>query len=153
MTTHSTTAQVALYGEPWADRFTRIRTAYGLSQGTLAATVGLSAPMVSQLASGQRVKISNPAVLARIVFLEEHLTDPGVAGGDRARIEEVLAEVRGSTPLLRTTSVSATLDRAAAVEWMRAHGEPGDLTALADAALERGATAIADALREAGRAD
>ena len=48
-----------------------VREAYGLSQRALAQTLGLSAPMLSQLASGQRIKIGSPAVYARLVMLEE----------------------------------------------------------------------------------
>ncbi len=153
MTTHSTTAQEELYGESWATRFARIRAAYGLSQGKLAQTLGLSAPMVSQLASGQRVKISNPAVLARIVALEEHLTDAGVVSGDSAHLARVLEEVSGTAPLLRTTVASPTADRANAVRWLRGNGSPEDLTSLAEVATDRGAVALAAVFRDAARTD
>ena len=68
--------QLAIYGESWADRFGRLLTGFGLSQSRLAAVIGLSAPMMSQLITGQRVKISNPAVYGRIVRLEELLPPP-----------------------------------------------------------------------------
>ena len=93
MTHASTNAQVDLYGATWATRFQALRSAYGLSQRSLAATVGLSAPMVSQLVSGQRVKISNPSVLARIVRLEECLSDPEVVAGDHGAIALKLRQI------------------------------------------------------------
>jgi carboxylate-amine ligase len=64
-------AQTEMYGEPLGERFGRLLVAYGISQARLAAVVGLSAPMLSQLMSGQRAKISNPAVFGRLVRLEE----------------------------------------------------------------------------------
>ena len=45
--------------------------AYRISQARLAGALGLSPPMLSQLMSGQRAKISNPAVFGRLVRLEE----------------------------------------------------------------------------------
>src|SRR4051812_32479899 len=54
-----TMQQVDIYGETWADRLGRLLRAYNLSQAKLASVIGLSAPMLSQLISGQRVKISN----------------------------------------------------------------------------------------------
>ena len=73
--------QRALYGESWADRLGRLMAAYRLSQARLAGVIGLSAPMLSQLITGHRVKISNPAVFGRIVRLEEMLVDPRVSSG------------------------------------------------------------------------
>lgn len=144
-------AQVDLYGATWASRFEALRSAYGLSQGGLAATVGLSAPMVSQLVSGQRVKISNPAVLARIMRLEECLGDPAVASGDAAAIAGVLESVASATPMLSTTTVAAKSDRAAAVAWLAAHASAAELAALSESALALGAEAVAAALDEAVR--
>lgn len=100
--------QVELYGEPWSVRLTRLLQAYRLSQAKLGSAIGLSAPMVSQLMSGQRVKISNPAVFGRIVRLEEQLTSPGVAAGDPGAIEAVLADLATARPL--TTLGMPTVD-------------------------------------------
>ena len=88
-------AQTEMYGEPLGQRIGRLLAAYQVSQARLAAVLGLSPPMLSQLMSGQRAKISNPAVLGRLVRLEE------LAGGpDRAA---ALAEVQGSRPALSTS--------------------------------------------------
>lgn len=91
--------QRALYGAPLGERFGVVLKEYGISQRTLAATLGLSAPMLSQLANAQRIKIGNPAVYARLVMLEERIQEE-----DKAT---VLAEVRGSDPVL-TTQVRQT---------------------------------------------
>ena len=50
--------QVEIYGESWSNRLSRLLRGYGLSQARLGAVIGLSAPMVSQLMTGHRVKIS-----------------------------------------------------------------------------------------------
>ena len=60
-------AQTEMYGEPLGQRIGRLLAAYQVSQARLAAVLGLSPPMLSQLMSGQRAKISNPAVLGRLV--------------------------------------------------------------------------------------
>lgn len=88
-------AQTEMYGEPLGQRIGRLLAAYRVSQARLAAVLGLSPPMLSQLMSGQRAKISNPAVLGRLVRLEE------LAGS--ADPEAALAEVQGSRPALSTS--------------------------------------------------
>ncbi|MGC0366512.1 putative transcriptional regulator [Rhodococcus sp. 27YEA15] len=64
--TRNLVAQRKLYGEPLYDGFRRTMDTLGLSQARLASVLGLSAPMLSQLGSGRRVKIGNPAVLQRM---------------------------------------------------------------------------------------
>ena len=96
-------AQTEMYGEPLGQRIGRLLSAYGVSQARLAAVLGLSPPMLSQLMSGQRAKISNPAVLGRLVRLEELAP---VAGGPAERAA-ALAEVQGSRPALSTSRVSS----------------------------------------------
>jgi len=97
--------QLQMYGENWADRFGRLLRGYGISQSRLAAVIGLSAPMLSQLISGQRVKISNPAVYGRVVRLEEQLAQPAVQSGDPGQLGQVLDEVASSHPALTTMTV------------------------------------------------
>ena len=54
------------YGEPLGALFRRLIDDLGLNQARLAGVLGLSAPMLSQLMSGQRAKIGNPAVVQRV---------------------------------------------------------------------------------------
>lgn len=63
--------QLRLYGAPLGDLLRDVGSVLGLSQGRLAALLGLSAPMVSQLASGHRVKIGNPTAVSRLQRLVE----------------------------------------------------------------------------------
>lgn len=97
-----TAAQIALYGEPLGDRIGRLLAAYRIPQSRLAAVIGLSAPMLSQLAGGHRVKISNPGVYARLLRLEELSRSPALASGAQAVIDAALAQVAGSHPQLTT---------------------------------------------------
>lgn len=99
------TRQVGLYGLTRADRLHGLMAAQRLTQGRLAAVIGLSVPRVTQLISGRRVKISNPAVNTRMVRLEEMAGSPSVAAGDPAEIARVLADVTTATPTLTTVAV------------------------------------------------
>ena len=90
--------QRALYGEPLGDLVSRIAAGLQLTQGRLAETIGLSAPMLSQLVSGQRVKIGNPAVVHRLGALARLLHEaPGLS---RVELEGRLAEIRAEHPTL-----------------------------------------------------
>lgn len=86
------------YGESLGDRVRRLVVAFDCSQAQLADVLGLSAPMLSQLMSGRRAKIGNPAVLARMVMLERRVLTPEVASGDPAAIRVALEQVRDSRP-------------------------------------------------------
>jgi hypothetical protein len=150
--------QVEIYGESWSDRLSRLLRGYRISQARLGAVIGLSAPMVSQLMTGHRVKISNPAVYGRIVGLEEFLADERVQAGDPMRIGEVLADVAISHPVLTTRNlpagttahpvpVDSGVDPAGpAIETLAAAAEPGVLLEIASVAGSLGAPALVDLL-------
>ncbi len=86
------------YGEPLGDRVRRLVVAFDVSQAQLADVLGVSPPMLSQLMSGRRAKIGNPAVLARMVMLERRVLTPEVASGDPAAVRAALVQVRDSRP-------------------------------------------------------
>lgn len=133
--------QTALYGEPLADRFARMLATYRIPQSRLAQVIGLSAPMLSQLASGQRVKISNPAVYARLLRLEETASSPAVRSGDPMQLNAALDEVAASRPQLTTEHASTTAETA--LEHLSRIAGPQDL---ARAAAAVPATALAELL-------
>lgn len=120
------------YGEPLGDRVRRLVIAYDVSQAQLAEVLGLSAPMLSQLMSGRRAKIGNPAVLARMVMLERRVLTPEVASGDPAAIRAALEEVRSSQPTVTrdTLPVEERSDEVV-VPALRALAEPAELAAAA----------------------
>jgi transcriptional regulator with XRE-family HTH domain len=68
--------QVEWYGEPLGERVRRLIARLDVSQTAFADILGLSAPMLSQLMSGHRAKISNPAVLSRLTAVEALVTGP-----------------------------------------------------------------------------
>jgi len=146
-----------MYGENWADRFGRLLRAYGISQSRLAAVIGLSAPMLSQLISGQRVKISNPAVYGRVVRLEEQLAQPEVQSGDPGQLARVLDEVASSHPALTTMAMHTGptgVTRAAPavdslIERLAAIADRDQLRVTARAAAATGAAELATALHGA----
>lgn len=96
--------QIALYGEPLGARFSRLTSAYRISQAGLAQVIGLSPPMLSQLSTAQRVKISNPAVYGRLLRLEELAQTDRVKAGDPQVLEDALTGVAASNPALSTKS-------------------------------------------------
>lgn len=102
--------QVRLYGEPLADVFRRVMTAFAIPQSRLAEVIGLSAPMLSQLASGRRTKIGNPAVYGRLLRLDDLALRPEIRGGDDAARQAGLAEVAASHPALTTRVGGTDLD-------------------------------------------
>ena len=123
--------QIRLYGQPLSERFGAVVGAYGITQRRLAQVLGLSAPMLSQLISGRRIKIGNPTVYERLVMLED--------GAGSADLESVLSRVEASQPVLSTsqirTGVASHEDAAAALaavvpaeELERALGVLGEAT-------------------------
>lgn len=138
--------QTALYGEPLADRFARVLATYRIPQSRLAQVIGLSAPMLSQLASGQRVKISNPAVYARLLRLEETALSPAVRSGDPAQLRAALDEVAESHPHL--TTEHATTSHETVVAHLSALASPSELDSAAAAVPD---SRLAELLRAAAR--
>lgn len=94
--------QIKLYGQPLSERFGNVVAAYNITQRRLAEVLGLSAPMLSQLNSGRRIKIGNPAVYERLVMLEH-----GVGAEDR---EAVLRRVAAAQPVLSTTQIRSGMN-------------------------------------------
>jgi transcriptional regulator with XRE-family HTH domain len=90
--------QTEWYGESLNDRFRRLLNRLQLSQAGLADVLGLSAPMLSQLMSGHRAKISNPAVLARLLAVEEIAADQQAASWTDRDLHDRLTQVRAQAP-------------------------------------------------------
>ncbi|HET9257230.1 MAG TPA: helix-turn-helix transcriptional regulator [Pseudonocardiaceae bacterium] len=120
------------YGESLGDRVRRLVVAFDCSQAQLAEVLGLSAPMLSQLMSGRRAKIGNPAVLVRMVMLERRVLTPEVASGDPEAIRAALEQVRDSRPTLsRDTLPVGERDDETLVEALRAVASPPELATAA----------------------
>lgn len=120
------------YGEPLGDRVRRLVVAFDVSQAALADVLGVSPPMLSQLMSGRRAKIGNPAVLARMVMLERRVLTPEVASGDPAAIRAALVQVRDSRPTVGRDTLLVDEDgERAAIQALRKLAERTDLEAAA----------------------
>ncbi|QIM21506.1 DNA-binding protein [Phycicoccus sp. HDW14] len=133
--------QRSLYGAPLADLVSEATRALGLTQGRLAEVLGLSAPMLSQLLSGQRVKIGNPAAVHR---LQAVLALARQASGLSAdAVAHRLAEIRAEQATLTSDPAS---DAAAAA---RALGRVLPTEELLAAAGQVGSPALAALLRQA----
>ncbi len=63
---HNLVQQRELYGAPLGDTVRSVTAALAISQAALARTIGISAPMLSQLASGERIKLANPQAVERL---------------------------------------------------------------------------------------
>ncbi|WP_214366780.1 hypothetical protein [Pseudonocardia sp. H11422] len=85
--------QRALYGAPLGDRVHRLTGLLGITQARLAATLGVSPAMLSQLVSARRIKIGDPAVLARLMLLDKRCP-PAADPPGSAAVDALLAEVR-----------------------------------------------------------
>ena len=149
--------QRELYGAPLGERVRRLTGALGISQARLARTLGVSPAMLSQLVSARRVKIGDPAVLARMLMLDQRchgLRTPA----DRGVVDALLAETaearwhwngqRGNGPRTAGHPVrrAATDGTAAAV--LRGVSDPARLAAAA-AALGPTFPELAEVLRQA----
>ncbi len=119
-TAHNLQQQTELYGEPLGELVRRVAGPLGLTQGALAQVIGLSAPMLSQLMSAQRVKIGNPAVVSRLQALDElaHLAMIGEI--DPIDIPAELDGIRGATGAFTRSTPTAQLPRLAAGEGKQA---------------------------------
>ena len=99
-TAHNIQQQIDLYGEPLGEVVRRVAGPLGLNQSGLAQVIGLSAPMLSQLMSGQRAKIGNPAVVQRVQLLQElaaQVADGSVSAAEATeRMDEIKRSQGGS---------------------------------------------------------
>jgi transcriptional regulator with XRE-family HTH domain len=95
--TRNVERQIEWYGEPLGDRFGRLLAKLSMSQAHLAGLLGLSAPMLSQLMSGHRSKISSPAVLSRLLQLEAMVGEPAWDTLPADEQQRRLDDVRSST--------------------------------------------------------
>jgi predicted transcriptional regulator len=140
--------QRSWYGEPLGDVFRRLIADLGLNQARLAGVLGLSAPMLSQLMSGQRAKIGNPAVVQRLQALQELAGQ--VAEGRTGVMEAAVRmdEIRDSagSSVLGTTTRSGSGETAGAPARQVVRGIQAVLRSVASAGeVERAAHALAPA--------
>ncbi len=101
--------QTEWYGEPLGERVRRLVERLDLSQTAFADILGLSAPMLSQLMSGHRAKISNPAVLSRLLAVETLVTGPEFELLPAREVRDRLDAIRqDAAPASTTTRIPIT---------------------------------------------
>jgi transcriptional regulator with XRE-family HTH domain len=142
------------YGEPLGDRVRRLVVAFNVSQAYLAEVLGISAPMLSQVMSGRRAKIGNPAVLARMIMLERKVLTPEVASGDPAALQRALEDVRDAKPTVSHESLPVNDGHAerAAIGFQRTIAGTTELVEAATVLAENEFGTLAELLRRASRA-
>jgi transcriptional regulator with XRE-family HTH domain len=145
-TTDALEQQRALYGAPLSDLGATVREALGLTQGRLAEVLGLSAPMLSQLLSGQRVKIGNPAVVHRLQLLLDLSASAADLSADELRSR--LAAIREE----QATLTGSSTDDAALLRSLAASATAAQLRAVAAEADRLGARRLAELLGHASEA-
>lgn len=146
--------QVRLYGAALGELLGDVSSAFAVSQTRLAQLLGLSAPMVSQLASAHRVKVGNPAAMARLQRMLELARDVRLGRLDR---EAALAELDASRDdqiLTRPTRRGARGGAASVQSLLRSVASAAELVTAAEL-LEPQHPALAEVLRVygAGRSD
>ncbi|WP_394277219.1 DNA-binding protein [Luteococcus sp.] len=97
--------QAALYGAPLGEVIGHCAGVLGLRQQEVAALLGLSAPMVSQLMSARRIKIANPVAAERLRMMVELVAqvDDGLLD-----VEEAMARMNEPTAPLTSTTRTGT---------------------------------------------
>jgi transcriptional regulator with XRE-family HTH domain len=144
--------QRELYGAPLGDRVRRVTGALGISQARLARTLGISPAMLSQLVSARRVKIGDPAVLARMLMLDNRCRglksqpDPRAVDALLTEIARARWQWNGPRTAAQRARRAATDGTAAAA--LRGISDPARLAAAA-AALGPMFPELAEVLRQA----
>lgn len=142
--------QRALYGEPVRDLIAHVVAGLGINQAAIARVLGLSPAMLSQLINGQRLKIGNPAVVARLQSLLELAEQaPELAQQEiRRRMDEIAtAHATVLTAHSARPSTSRQAETVSAV--LRAVASGRELAAAADA-LDAIAPGLAEVVRVYG---
>ncbi|PZS18921.1 MAG: XRE family transcriptional regulator [Pseudonocardiales bacterium] len=119
--------QQAWYGEPIGDTVRRLTGALRVTQAQLADVVGLSAPMLSQLASGQRAKIANPAVLSRVQQVAEIASDPTLGTLPPSEVERRLQAIRISIATSTFTGAVPAPDLSVIRTELQARASPAEI--------------------------
>jgi hypothetical protein len=138
--------QAELYGAPLGDVRDELTAAFEVSRGAVAHALGLSAPMLSQLASGHRVMIGNPSAVQRLQRLLGSLPDIRAgrldAGGGDA-VDRGGGPRAGAHPDLPAGPAAGRCRRAAGAPLGRLDEELGEAAAL----LEERFPGLAEVLR------
>lgn len=143
--------QQALYGVSLGDAVRSIAASLKLSQAGVARVLGLSAPMLSQLVNGQRLKIGNPIAVQRLhalLGLVEEVRDGLPFAQVGRRLEEISTDSTGTLTQPQTRTVGADVPSSIS-SLLRAVASGRELSAAADL-LEQAHPDIAEVIRVYG---
>ncbi|GAB3624930.1 DNA-binding protein [Mariniluteicoccus endophyticus] len=124
--------QAEVYGDSLNILLGRCSNALQLTQARMAELLGVSAPMLSQLINGKRIKIGNPAAAQRLLWMidiagqvERGQLSHGDAMAQLQRNSVVQDVVTGSTTSRRATRLGSEIQQvfrqaASAAEWIEA---------------------------------
>lgn len=146
---HVRAEQTRLYGAPLGTLVTELTGTYGMSQRRLARILDISAPMVTNLAVGNRIKIGNPSAVQRMQRLLEMASDvrAGRISAENA-LDQIEAEQTGA--VLTRTSERMRRQGAQDVQMvLRWAASADELTRAADL-LDRDFPALAEVVRTYG---
>jgi len=129
--------QADLYGAPLGDVLDELTAAFDVSRAALAAALGLSAPMLSQLASGHRVKIGNPSAVHRLQRLLAALPDVRSGRLDPAATMRSLASEEPGQVLTRTSRIVSRRGAADVQQVLRSAASAQELAEAASLLDER----------------
>lgn len=150
LTERNADLQQEWYGEPVGTTVRRVMVALDLTQGQVAEAVGLSAPMLSQLATAQRAKIANPAVLGRLQALNALASDPDLESWSRGDVAARVAAAAAAQPGPTMTATATGAAGATAVQSvLRAVASAAEIERAA-ALIEAEVPAVAEVLRVYG---
>lgn len=146
--------QTRLYGAPLGDLVTEVSETLHISQARIARLLGISAPMVSQLASGHRTKIGNPTAVLRLQQLVAGARDVAAGTDDPDTVLVRLEGTRADRILTRSSQVGPRRGAADVQHLFRAVASAEEVLSAA-ALLQHSHPAIAELLRVygAGRND
>ena len=102
--------QRELYGAPLNELLGRCGAALNLNQGQTAKLLGVSAPMLSQLVNGHRIKLANPAAGIRLATMVQ--AAEAVSNGELT-VEQAVARVEETDPADTYTSTARLRHRPA----------------------------------------
>lgn len=126
--------QSELYGAPLNEVLRRCSAALGLNQAQMAKLLGISAPMLSQLINGHRIKVANPTAAARLVALVQ--AADAVSSGEITVAQAVAAvgEADATESFTATTAIRPKRHLAADIQDVfRATAAAGDFIGAANA--------------------
>lgn len=100
--------QIQLYGEPLQAVLGRCALTLHLTQARMSELLGVSAPMLSQLINGRRIKIGNPVAAQRLQWMTQiaHQVDSG-----ELALPEALAQLERNAATLEVLAPPSTTGR------------------------------------------